>query len=273
MSRQMQDTSTRARRGKTSAAVTIVLCGLALVAAAFVTAPSAGATGTITVEQTPLNYAGPCVPSALARLQWTAASESTDELFSLKVTNPVDLCDPVTATAVIYAMPTNGQQWPQQLQSVKDFVIGDASVTTITFSKDCTPAQFDVITGDTPQQISPTGAHHGPLLFPFDVNTSQQYTASGCQPTTTTTSTTTTTTTPSTTTTTAAVAGVTTIKVDGNGEAPASVESATTTPGAEPSSLALTGAPSANLALVGGLLLLSGIGLSVWARRTRPSAA
>jgi LPXTG-motif cell wall-anchored protein len=270
-----ENASARGRKGRLTAALTVLACGLAMLGAAFVVAPSAGATGTITVESTPLNYSGPCLPSAIARLQWTSATESTDEYFRLKVTNPADVCDPVTATAVIYGMPDNGQQWPQQLLAAKDFVIGDASVTTITFTKDCQPAQFDVVTGETPQQISPTGAHHGPLLFPFDVNTSVQYNGPGCGPTTTatvlpTSTVQTTTTTTEAPTTTASVAAVTTIKTD-SGEPPASVESETAAQ--EPSSLALTGSASSGLAVIGGALLVAGAGLLLWSRRTRPVEA
>jgi hypothetical protein len=270
----------RLSTGRTATAVTVVLAGLALLFGAFVTTTgSAGATGTITVTQTPIPTGAGCVPSAIGRLSWTYTTESTSSIFRLTVVNPTPLCDPVDAVAAIYGMPDNGTQWPQQLLLTKKFTIGDASTTQITFSKDCTPVQFDVLTGETPKTIDfPGGPFHGPLLFPTDPATAQQF--PGCvEPTTqvTTPSTKPTTaptssTTSSTTTTTAQVQAATTINQNPTSSTPATVESATTTNTASKAgnSLALTGAPSAGLAALGSLLLLGGLTLLVmsrWGRR------
>jgi hypothetical protein len=262
------------RRSRVLAALSIALCGMALlVGSALTGATSAGAIGTITVEQTALPYQGGC--NALGRLQWTYSYESTDAAFKLVVRNPTTLCDPVAATAVIYQMPADGSRWPQTLAASQTFSIGGASITTITFSKDCTPVQFDVVTGATPPVISPVGPFHGPLLFPLDTNTTRQY--NGCTTTTTSTSTSTSTTssTTSSTTTTSepSVAGITTLPSESTTSTTpqaATVESATTAQ--DPASLAFTGSPSGQLAALGAAMLLGGLGLLAWTRRGRSVA-
>ena len=270
-----RESADRRRPTRTLAALSIVLCGAALLLGSSLGTGTAGATGTITVVQTPIPNDGDCNP--LGRLQWTYTTESTSEFFKLTVVNPTNLCDPVDAVAAIYAMPTDGSVWPQTLSSTEDFTISTASVTTITFSKDCDPAQFDVLTGDTPPVIAPTGPYHGPLLFPTDVATAEQY--NGCvEPTSSTTSSTSSTTssTSSTTSTTQPeVAGITTIQTGPSTSAPgtqsanvAGISQSAADPAS--ASLALTGAPSGDLAVLGGLLLLAGLGLLAWNRRGRP---
>ena len=274
----MNEAVRRRGRGRTVAALSIALCGAALLIGASVSvAPVAGATGSITVEQTPLPYDGDCQDTALARLNpsvFSYVTQDSGDAWKIAITNTVDLCTPIDATAVIYSMPKDGSQWPQTFATSKDLTIGDASVTTITFSKDCDPVQFDVVTGATPPVISPEGDHHGPLLFPADVGSSVQF-PDTCRPTTSSTTTTASTTTTSSTTTTVQVAGVTTIQPGPSSTAvaqPVAVEGATQTSAASPSSLALTGAPSGDLAVFGGLLVLSGLGLLVWSRRNRALA-
>ncbi len=240
-------------------------------------APSEGASK-ITITQTPQDAVGPCAPNALGL---TRDVFSDDDVFRLTVTAAADPCAPIAAKAAIYAMPANGDQWPQQLAEVKDFTISEAGVTVIEFAKDCDPVQFDVLTGATPQVISPLGEAHGPLLFPFDVSTSQQFPGQeGCNPTTTTTTSTTSTTTTST----PEVLGSTTIpggpssvaptvepQVLGQTTVPSSADNnAAVSPSSavSPSKLALTGSSSTVGLVLGGVLLLVGIATLALSRRT-----
>lgn len=148
----------------------------------------------IQIVQRPSGGGGICLPPALALRQATRSDATTFRLI-INVTAP--LCSRVNAVAAIYKMPGNGVAWPQTLLETAPFTLREPGVTEVIFTKTCTPVQFDVITGATPQTISPTGPWHGPLLFPFDTSTSLQW--FGCGPTT---STSTTSTTSSTTTTT-----------------------------------------------------------------------
>ena len=152
------------------------------------------AESSIQIVQTPSGGGGICLPPALAMRQSTRSDATTFRL-TIRVTAP--LCSRVNAIAVIYKMPGNGVAWPQTLLETAPFTLREPGVTEVIFTKTCTPVQFDVVTGATPPVISPTGAWHGPLLFPFDTSTSLQW--FGCGPTT---STSTTTTSTSTTTTT-----------------------------------------------------------------------
>jgi hypothetical protein len=151
-------------------------------------------TSNIRIVQTPSGGGGICLPPALALRQSTRSDATT---FRLIITVTAPLCSRVNAVAAIYQMPGNGVAWPQTLLETAPFTLREPGVTEVIFTKTCTPVQFDVITGATPPVISPTGAWHGPLLFPFDPSTSLQW--FGCGPTT---STSTTSTTSSTTTTT-----------------------------------------------------------------------
>lgn len=230
-------------------------------------APSA-----ITITQTPSGGGGLCVPPPLG-LTYTTAN--TPESFTLRVVAPSAPCSPIEAKAVVYAMPagaTPGNEWPQTLAEVVPFTISEAGVTEIVFAKDCDPVQFDVLTGATPQVISPTGEWHGPLLFPFDTATSQQWFGTpGCTPTGSSTTTTTTipevdsvTTVPGDTSTTQPeVAGVTTVPPQGSATAER--------PTAAPAELALTGRTSGWAALTGASLVLVGA-LMLLAARRRPHA-
>ena len=257
-----------------TAALALVACGAALIispALAGAETPPATGESNIAIEQTVSPEQGQCLPALLALTNVVGQTETT---FSLRVIVSAPLCEPITATAVIYAMPGNGVAWPQELVETKDVVISEAGEILVTFTKTCDPVQFDVVVGATPQTIDPFTApftFHGPLLFPVDTGTALQY--FGCTSPTTTTSDTTTTTSSTTTSSTipVSVLGSTTIA-----PAIAAVTSSTTsTPGvavagtsatnrnANASALALTGSTSGwfvglGLALltVGGLLFL-----------------
>ena len=224
----------------------------------------------ITVEVTPDEVQGNCVPAGLGL---TYVVFSDDSVFRLTVTATSPQCSPIDASAVIYGMPGNGEAWPQQLLEREPVTISAAGVYEITFFKECTPVQFDVVTGVTPQTITPGGVFHGPLLFPFDINTSEQYWGNGedCPPPSTTTTTTeSTTTTTESTTTVPEVLGSTTI--------PPEVDSVTTVPTnnnvqvggitetRQPAALALTGS-NAGLGAFGVALLIAGMALMVVQRR------
>jgi len=242
----------------------------------FMAPGAAGAdTSAITVTQVPAaDQSAPCQPGLLALSNVVGSDAAT---FTLVVTAAAPLCDPVQATAVVYAMPGNGVAWPQTLVETKPFTISQAGVTTITFAKGCDPVQFDVVTGATPQTISPTGTWHGPLLFPLDTGTAQQFwgtNAEGCNTTTTTSTTTTTlptngstsTSTSTSTTTTqpgASVLGATTVVTTTT--PPAGVLAETTTK--DPTTLAFTGANSGTTVLLGAVLLLAGLAMVMVARR------
>ena len=151
---------------------------------------------------------GSCLPIPAGPLSYSTHHTATT--FTLRVVASAPLCESVRPTAAIYMMPGDGVAWPQQLAQTEDFVISKRGTTEITFTKTCRPAQFDVIVGATPQTIAPWGEWHGPLLFPFAVETTYQHwgweceepTTTTTEPTTTTSSTTTSTSTTSTSTTT-----------------------------------------------------------------------
>ena len=196
----MLTTETKPQRGhlrvlgymRKSVAATALACGVALLLTPALAIASDGdaaspttATATpskISVVETPNPEQGECLPR-FASLTNRVSSSATN--FVLTVIASAPLCEPVEATAVIYSMPGNGVAWPQQLAEALKFTISQAGTTVITFSKDCLPVQFDVVTGATPQTISPTGEWTGPLLFPLNTATSEQYWGSPCPPATT----------------------------------------------------------------------------------------
>lgn len=235
----------------------------------------------VMVEQTSKNAVGECAPGVFGL---TYNVMSNEDVFQLTVNSNSDPCSPITAHAVVYGMPGGGQgPWPQTLLEKETFTISEAGTTVITFSKDCSPMQFDVLTGATPEVISPDGAFHGPLLFPFDTETAFQYFGDpGCaevSPSTTTQETTTTTeettTTSTTTTEPADVLGTSTTAPDDSGAG----SSATLVPNAptettavvqgaqETRALAVTGASNTEMTLIGAGLLLAGMGLIVTSRK------
>lgn len=135
----------------------------------------------IQIVQTPAPGPAPgfCLPQFLA-MRYTTSSDATT--FRLRVTVIAPLCAPITAVAAIYAMPGSGVSWPQTLLETKPAELSGPGVTEIVFTRGCRPVQFDVVTGATPQEIAPWGAHHGPLLFPFDTDTTRQYAECGPAP-------------------------------------------------------------------------------------------
>ncbi len=259
--------------GRVAVAFALVLGGVAtlLAPAGAQETPAAEEASKITITQTPAGTSGPCLPAPLGL---TYTSSNTDAAFTLRVVATTAPCTPIEAKAVIYAMPSKGQIWPQTLSEVVPFTISVAGVTEIVFSKDCSPVQFDVLTGQTPPVISPLGAWHGPLLFPFDTSTSLQYFGnnSGCTPTTTST---TTTSTPSSTTssTVPEVGGSTT--VPGSSTTLPEVAGVTTVPPTvggvstpqQPAALALTGSSSTWVALLGAGMVGAGALMLLAARR------
>ena len=185
----------------------------------------------IRIVVTPSGKEGLCVPSALG-LQRDV--ESTEEFFRLTVRVEQPLCEPIEAKAVVYQMPFTADEWPQTLDEVEPFTIQEAGTYEVTFLKDeeCINLQFDVLTGATPDTIAPLGEWHGPLLFPFDVATSEQWI--GCPP--------------------PEVAPATTIP-----PAVAGVQQA--------ASLALTGGSNQFALILGSVLVLAGAALLVASRR------
>lgn len=183
-----------------SVAATVLACGVALlltpalaIAAEGDAAPPATASATpskISVVETPDPEQGPCLPFWLSLSVRVSSSANS---FVLTVIASAPLCEPLEATAVIYSMPGNGVAWPQQLAEAQKFTISQAGTTVITFSKDCLPVQFDVVTGATPPTIRPTGPWPSPMLFPLDIATAEQYWGYPCPPPTTASTTSTTT--------------------------------------------------------------------------------
>ena len=227
--------------------------------------PAEEADGIITITQAPLPFDGQCNPLAQAQLTYTTTSDA--DVFRIVITSATKPCNPIAAAAVAYAMPKGaspaGGQWPQTLVERQDFTIAEASTTTITFAKECDAVQFDVITGESPQTISPTGPWHGPLLFVGDTKTSEQYfppmEKCGTAPTTV----------PAPPTTATVQAATTVPQTATNVVTGATVADTTATQGENAAALALTGASSARLALIGAGLLVAGGALFAWSRRSR----
>jgi len=249
------------RPGRLMAGVALLASGVALLvtpvgAGGQVTANAAASN--ITITQTPAaDQTAPCMPSLLALSQATISDATT---FKLIVTASAPLCEPVTAGAVVYAMPGNGEAWPQNLVERTDFTITGAGVTEITFTKTCAAVQFDVINGVSPAVIFPGGPAHDPLLFPLDVGTSLQFWGlPDCVATTTVAPTT------AAPTTTAFVLAATTVAAPTT-TIPSVVLGATTVPVGS-AGLAVTGSSSDSFALVGGGLVVLGLAFMMGARR------
>jgi len=250
------------RPGRLMAGVALLASGVALLvtpvgAGGQVTANAAASN--ITITQTPAaDQTAPCMPSLLALSQATISDATT---FKLIVTASAPLCEPVTAGAVVYAMPGNGEAWPQNLVERTDFTITGAGVTEITFTKTCAAVQFDVINGVSPAVIFPGGPAHDPLLFPLDVGTSLQFWGlPDCVAATTTVAPTT-----AAPTTTAFVLAATTVAAPTT-TIPSVVLGATTVPVGS-AGLAVTGSSSDSFALVGGGLVVLGLAFMMGARR------
>jgi len=126
-------------------------------------------TGSISIDQGPIGSTGFCLPSVFA-LSYVA--QDTPTAFILTITASPSLCETVNPIAAIYAMPEGATNilnaWPQKLAARTPFTITGPGVTTVTFHKGCLPAQFDVLTGETPPVINFWGGpFHGPMLFPW----------------------------------------------------------------------------------------------------------
>lgn len=118
-----------------------------------------------------------CLPG---RLGMTYETATTGERFVLTVRSSAPRCEPIAATAVVYAMPPNGMAWPQRLVEARPVRIVDAGTVEIAFERTCAPTQFDVVTGATPERIAPWADWHGPLLFPFELATAFQDPGRNC---------------------------------------------------------------------------------------------
>jgi len=118
---------------------------------------------------------GVCIDQSLFLLAASYSTVNTSDSFTLNVRLDQNLCNPFIAKAAIYSMPGNGVAWPQELVSVQEFSIQARGIYSITFPKTCLAQQFDVLTGSTPQTISPTGPYHGPLLFPVGLSSALQW--------------------------------------------------------------------------------------------------
>lgn len=243
------------RRGSRALALALAV----LAAAALLALPATAAAqdldqpSSVDVEFTPSGEDAPCRDPFFA-LSNTVSD--TPEAFVLRITVAAPLCYPLEVAAAIYEMPGDGAAWPQTLAERLDFTISEPGVWVVTFTKGCGAAQFDVLTGDTPETISPTGPYHGPLLFPFDTGTTLQYEGPECAEVSPTTEVP-----PSTEVPVVEaeedVLGVTTVPTDGPQVLGITQES--------PEALAFTGpsAASSVAAVVGGALLLAGLSLLV----------
>ncbi len=186
---EMGARATTARRGASLLAVIALGALLFGMSTAQAAVQQSTPQSTITITQTPSGTTTPfCLPPFLALRHSVGGDAQT---FSLRIEVTAPLCSRIDAVAVIYAMPGNGVAWPQTYVTSKGFSLQQPGVTEVVFTKGCDPVQFDVVTGPTPPTISPDGVWHGPLLFPLDLNTSQQWWGCGPDPTTTTSSTTT----------------------------------------------------------------------------------
>ena len=158
----------------------LLAAGTVLAAAGSATAclpppPATSTTSSVQVAEQPSASTGPCVDAAstIASGNTTRTVTSTATEFTLVVRTARSLCSPLDATAVVYAMPGNGAAWPQTLARSTPVRIQQAGTTTITFSRGCGAAQFDVVTGTVPTEVaSPFAAP--PLLFPLDIETAEQ---------------------------------------------------------------------------------------------------
>jgi hypothetical protein len=173
----MDHTASRfGRRALALAAATIGAAAL-LALPATAGAQATDEPSTVDVQFTPSGETGQCRDPFFALSNTVSSSP---EAFVLRVTVAAPLCHPLPAAAAIYEMPGDGVAWPQTLAERLDFTLYEPGVMEITFTKGCGAAQFDVLTGATPGTISPTGPHHGPLLFPFDTGTTLQYDGPDC---------------------------------------------------------------------------------------------
>jgi len=160
---------------RAGAAVAVLACLGAGAVATPAGAEDRAATSAIEIVETPGEPGRGCLPALFALRQTSSEDEQT---FRLRISVTAPLCEPLAATAAVYAMPLDGSQWPQRRLETRDFTLSGNGVTEVVFTKPCSPAQLDVVTGPTPLEIAPWGEWHGPLLFPFDTSTARQ--SAGC---------------------------------------------------------------------------------------------
>ena len=220
----------------------------------------------ITVTQTPSGVGGNCVPASVAILNGTVVVQpfSDATTFQLNVRATAPLCEPLTAQAVVYTMPSNGDTFPQQLNETKDISIQEAGDTLIVFKKECDRVQYDLVTGAPPAVLN-TGFDHQ-LLFPANLETAFQHV--GNAPDCVAASTTAAPTTTADPTTTAVDLGTTTIVAPTT--IPRQVLAATTVPASSNNNagLAVTGTTTSGpIALMGGGLVFIGLSFMLAARR------
>lgn len=166
------------RAGRLASAALLVAALATLLLTGTAGAQSDDGTGNrISIVRTPSSIQGLCLPEVLALSRAVVATPTT---VTLHIFVGAPLCEPIQATAAVYAMAGNGAAWPQRLVEATPFTLSEAGRIEITFTKTCRPVQFDVVTGATPEVISPFGEHHGPLLFPFDTSTALQHWGSEC---------------------------------------------------------------------------------------------
>jgi hypothetical protein len=248
----------------------------------------AGSSPDITVTHT----AGPggtqCLPAAMAS---TATLSDTPQAWIIRITATAPICGPVSAA--VYQMPNNiFYPWPQHLLQVESVDV-TPGVTTITFTKTCTPTQFDLVAGATPEYINPNTGPMVNLLYAIPWSGMQYWPTASCtgSATTSTLPSTTTSTATSVTTTTVASATTTTVAQGGSSvtttttasgvlpnsvvattttTTPTAVEPATETKASEPATvgdLAFTGASTQVLIYGGIFLMLFGAATMVASRR------
>jgi len=259
---------------RTLAAATLTL---ACAASLWIAMPGASAQDSapnITVTSVPAAGEAGCLP-AQEGASMTITDTPTDVVMTVTARNEV--CGDVTAA--VYAMPENRlYPWPQTKVESETFKI-KPGVTTVRFAKTCVSAQFDLVTGETPQVINPdTGPMHGPLLFTIPWSGVQHWSSIPCTATTTTSpNATTTSTSPNATTTTTVptqVGGITstvppttststtTVAVGGlQQQRPGTADTASTPAGnvQTGNALAATGVSTNLLGAWGAVLLIAGL--------------
>ncbi len=263
-----------------------VLGGLMVVIGLFAPSTASADAGApdITVTHTAGAGGSQCEPAALAS---SATLNDTGTAWVIRITANAPICGPVSAA--IYQMPNNMfYPWPQHLIEVESLNI-QPGVTTITFTKTCTPTQFDLVTGPTPEYINPSTGPMVNLLYMVPWSGIQYWPTANCTGTSgtstttiapTTTSVTTTTVAPTTTvpqsvnsvTTTVPSAVLPNTAVNTTTTAPAGVEAAqetksASTPAATVGDLAFTGASEQVLVYGGIALMLMGVATSIASRR------
>lgn len=177
LDRRWTDRRAWRRAGFAAAAALGVVLGTIAIAPAASAQSEGPLRSAISITARPVDSQLPCLPASLA-LGYEAVH--SPEAFTLRISASAPLCEPIEASAAVYSMPGNGIPWPQELVEVESFTISRAGEIDVRFEKGCEPAQFDVLTGATPQTVAPWAEWHGPLLFPFDVDTAYQHWGADC---------------------------------------------------------------------------------------------